>query len=66
MGLIGGTGLTLLPAVIELAVELTRNADGSSAMLWSSYVLPHAMSPRFSSNFDRRTNLFGLVFVLGT
>ncbi|KAJ8472940.1 hypothetical protein ONZ51_g8182 [Trametes cubensis] len=36
MGLIGGTGLTLLPAVIELAVELTRNADGSSAMLWSS------------------------------
>ncbi|KAI0830125.1 MFS general substrate transporter [Trametes gibbosa] len=28
--------LTLLPAVLELAVELTRNADGSSAILWAS------------------------------
>lgn len=27
--------LTLLPVTIELAVELTRNADGSSAVLWS-------------------------------
>ncbi|KAI8972584.1 major facilitator superfamily domain-containing protein [Trametes punicea] len=36
MGLIGATGLTLLPAVLELAVELTRNAEGSSALLWAS------------------------------
>ncbi|KAI0351646.1 MFS general substrate transporter [Trametes cingulata] len=36
MAVIGATGLTLLPAVLELAVELTRNADGSSAILWSS------------------------------
>ncbi|KAH9856353.1 major facilitator superfamily domain-containing protein [Lenzites betulinus] len=36
MGVIGAIGLTLLPAVLELAVELTRNADGSSAILWAS------------------------------
>ncbi|KAL1938967.1 hypothetical protein VTO73DRAFT_11120 [Trametes versicolor] len=36
MAVIGATGLTLLPAVLELAVELTRNADGSSAILWAS------------------------------
>ncbi|PIL26139.1 MFS general substrate transporter [Ganoderma sinense ZZ0214-1] len=34
--IIGGTGLTLLPVVLELGVELTRNADGSSAILWFS------------------------------
>lgn len=32
---IGAMSLTLLPVTIELAVELTRNADGSSAVLWS-------------------------------
>ncbi|KAI9057517.1 MFS general substrate transporter [Trametes sanguinea] len=36
MGIIGAIGLTLLPAVLELAVELTRNPDGSSALLWAS------------------------------
>ncbi|RDX43667.1 MFS general substrate transporter [Lentinus brumalis] len=36
MALIGGTSLSLLPVVLELAVELTRNADGSSAILWLS------------------------------
>ncbi|KAI0668890.1 MFS general substrate transporter [Trametes maxima] len=36
MAIIGATGLTLLPAVLELAVELTRNPDGSSAILWCS------------------------------
>ena len=38
MAIIGGTSLSLLPIVLELAVELTRNADGSSAILWLSYV----------------------------
>ncbi|KAI0752170.1 major facilitator superfamily domain-containing protein [Fomes fomentarius] len=36
MAIIGATSLTLLPVVLELAVELTRNADGSSALLWLS------------------------------
>ncbi|KAI0772495.1 MFS general substrate transporter [Trametes elegans] len=36
MAVIGAIGLTLLPAVLELAVELTRNPDGSSAILWAS------------------------------
>ncbi|KAI0737523.1 major facilitator superfamily domain-containing protein [Daedaleopsis nitida] len=36
MSIIGGTSLSLLPVVLELAVEITRNADGSSAILWLS------------------------------
>lgn len=38
MALIGATGLTLLPVALELAVELTRNPDGSAAILWFAYV----------------------------
>ncbi|KAH9922288.1 MFS general substrate transporter [Epithele typhae] len=34
--ILGATSLTLLPVVLELAVELTRNAEGSSAVLWFS------------------------------
>ncbi|GBE87055.1 predicted protein [Sparassis crispa] len=36
MAIIGASSLTLLPVALELAVELTRNADGSSAVLWGS------------------------------
>jgi len=36
MAIIGAASLIMLPVVLELAVELTRNADGSSAMLWFS------------------------------
>ncbi|OBZ74517.1 Major facilitator superfamily domain-containing protein 7 [Grifola frondosa] len=36
MAVIGAASLTLLPVTLELAVEITRNADGSSAMLWFS------------------------------
>lgn len=32
--IIGIGSVTLLPVAIELGVELTRNADGSSALLW--------------------------------
>ncbi|KAI0759165.1 hypothetical protein BC629DRAFT_1738721 [Irpex lacteus] len=34
--LIGGLSLPILPAALELAVEVTRNADGSTACLWSA------------------------------
>ncbi|EKM52317.1 uncharacterized protein PHACADRAFT_260633 [Phanerochaete carnosa HHB-10118-sp] len=34
MALIGAGSVTLLPVAIELAVEVSRNADGSSAILW--------------------------------
>ncbi|TCD60820.1 hypothetical protein EIP91_009489 [Steccherinum ochraceum] len=34
MAIIGGSSLTLLPVALELAAELTRNADGSSAVMW--------------------------------
>ncbi|KZT05289.1 MFS general substrate transporter, partial [Laetiporus sulphureus 93-53] len=36
MAVIGVTSLTMLPVALELAVELTRNADASSAVLWAS------------------------------
>lgn len=38
MAIIGGFSIPILPAALELAVEVTRNADGSSAILWSAYV----------------------------
>lgn len=34
MAVIGAASVTLLPIALELAVEVTRNADGSSAILW--------------------------------
>lgn len=36
MAAIGASSLTLLPVALELAVELTRNANASTAMLWAS------------------------------
>ncbi|KAJ6586871.1 major facilitator superfamily domain-containing protein [Mycena vulgaris] len=32
--LIGVTSVTMLPIALELACEITRNADGSSALMW--------------------------------
>ncbi|GJE91828.1 MFS general substrate transporter [Phanerochaete sordida] len=34
MALIGGCSITILPLALELAVELTRHADGSVAVQW--------------------------------
>jgi MFS transporter, FLVCR family, MFS-domain-containing protein 7 len=34
MVIIGGCSVTMLPVGLELACELTRNADGSSAIIW--------------------------------
>ncbi|KZT29060.1 MFS general substrate transporter [Neolentinus lepideus HHB14362 ss-1] len=36
MAIIGITSVTMLPVALELGCELTRNADGSSALLWAS------------------------------
>ncbi|KAI0920498.1 hypothetical protein AcV5_010215 [Taiwanofungus camphoratus] len=36
MAIIGAASLTMLPVALELVVELTRNADASSAILWGS------------------------------
>jgi MFS transporter, FLVCR family, MFS-domain-containing protein 7 len=38
MAILGACSLTMLPVALELACELTRNADGSSALLWLVYV----------------------------
>jgi hypothetical protein len=37
---IGVCSVILLPVAIELGVELTRNPDGSAAVLWFLCVLP--------------------------
>jgi hypothetical protein len=36
--IIGVTSITMLPIALELGCEVTRNAEGSSAILWFSYV----------------------------
>ncbi|EPQ57161.1 MFS general substrate transporter [Gloeophyllum trabeum ATCC 11539] len=36
MAILGTTSITMLPVALELGCELTRNADGSSALLWAS------------------------------
>ncbi|KAH7888728.1 MFS general substrate transporter [Phlebopus sp. FC_14] len=36
MAIIGTCAVTMLPVGLELGVELTRNADGSAAILWCS------------------------------
>lgn len=36
MAIIGIGLMTMLPIALELGVELTRNADGSSSILWFS------------------------------
>ena len=41
MAVIGACSLTLLPVALELAVEVTRNADVSAALLWFAYVRSH-------------------------
>jgi FLVCR family MFS transporter 7 len=38
MAIIGGSSITMLPVGLELACELTRNADGSSAVVWFTCV----------------------------
>lgn len=37
--LLGAMSVPMLPVGLELACELTRNADGSSALLWFQYVI---------------------------
>lgn len=66
MALIGATSLTLLPVALELAVELTRNPDGSAAILWFSYALFFPLLPNmFLFTKHRSGNLFGIIFVVG-
>ena len=38
MALVGMCSIPMLPVTLELAVEVTRNAEGSSAILWAGYV----------------------------
>ena len=55
-----------MPVALELAVELTRSADGSAAILWFSYVRSLPFRPDTDVNmFASRGNLFGIIFVLG-
>ena len=63
MTLIGVSSITMLPVSLELACELTRNADGSSAILWFMYVWVFiVLISRLTQR--NRGNLFGVIFVL--
>lgn len=44
MAVIGVTSVPTLPIALELACELTRNPEGSSALLWSLCVSSFARS----------------------
>jgi len=39
MGIIGMCSIPMLPVGMELGCELTRNTDGSAAILWIAYVV---------------------------
>ena len=65
LAVIGVGSLTMLAVGLELCCEVTRNADGSSAIVWFACVfvlvfeLPSTNSSPFLSG-----NLFGVAFVL--
>jgi hypothetical protein len=60
--IIGIGSIMLLPVGIELGVELTRNPDGSSALLWFLYVPPPPRALLFS--FAAPTDLFFCILPL--
>ena len=64
MAIIGACSITMLPVGLELACELTRNSDGSSAVLWFSYA--HFLSYSFVADGNLRSsgNLVTIMFVL--
>lgn len=69
-GIIGVGSITLLPVAVELGVELTRNPDGSSAILWllcapSFAPTNAALKPIFIPDFVFCSgNLLCIIFVL--
>lgn len=65
MTIIGVCSVTMLPVGLELACEVTRNADGSSAILWFTSVLCICFFESFLSVVHYRGNLFGVMFILG-
>ncbi|KAL9711460.1 hypothetical protein Ac2012v2_004531 [Leucoagaricus gongylophorus] len=64
MTIIGVCSVTMLPVGLELACEVTRNADGSSAILWFTSVLCICFFESFLSVVHYRGNLFGVMFIL--
>ncbi|KAH8828337.1 major facilitator superfamily domain-containing protein [Flagelloscypha sp. PMI_526] len=65
LAVIGAASLTILPVALELGVELTRNADGSSAILWFCcnlwcvifILVDGALRKPESENYDMRNAL---------
>ncbi|KZT69101.1 MFS general substrate transporter [Daedalea quercina L-15889] len=71
MAIVGASSLTLLPVALELAVELTRNANASCAMLWASsntcgvvFVLSQG-ALRASANADPPYNMYRAIIFQG-
>lgn len=65
LGLIGACSIPVLPVALELAVEVTRNADGSSAVLWAVCVLCSSFLRSSSHGLFCRGNIGNIMFVLG-
>jgi hypothetical protein len=60
---LGVGSIILLPIGLELACEVTRNADGSSAILWFLCVINYFFDQlKVTANFS--ANVFGIVFPL--
>lgn len=57
--------LPMLAVGMELCCEITRNADGSSAIVWFAYVfVPVSKLPSTNSSLFISGNLFTVAFVL--
>lgn len=65
MTIIGVSSVTMLPVGLELACEITRNADGSSAILWFTCASFRRPSMGLHLTFRPSGNLFGVMFILG-
>lgn len=65
MAILGVCSISMLPVALELAAELTRNANASSAILWATYV--HTMSAVRRPDWTglNSVNLFSIALVLG-
>lgn len=63
MTILGIGSVPMLPVALELACDLTRNADASSSLLWFGYAL---IIPFICVSHEvNRGNLFAIVFILG-
>lgn len=63
-GIIGMCSVPMLPVGMELACELTRNTDGSAAIVWIAYVIFLTGMARFvNDNFKFPGAIFAPLYL---